>query len=357
MSQSLNPDFSRRADEVIVPNRPPEELFGWTQRDVTENEAVYRERVGQEALQKDVPLMMRFGAAQSPLPEVQKKWDDFQKSKGRGPNSCDWSLLDEFLLNGQQLSWLPQLIGSCVVSNTFRGWVQRLSYQIAFLGMPQEHLGRNEFGPKNYSFYAPWTYGAARKRGNMRGGDGLYCEVMVASLLKDGVLPCTSPALQTLLTQLGSNSDRDFPETQKTSLYRAFGDWKYIEDLRPHADFALEDCPYVTTADQLIERLKSCNPVFCCSMLAIRKVGTHPDGFAIHGRDPGNSWPHNMEFVGYFYASDGELFFVFSNESWGSKVIYNVPYKEAVDWYNRRNLTTASIGNIKGPASAPPVIA
>lgn len=353
----LNPDFSRRADEIVIPTVDDRmRLFGWTDGKVTNNEAVMRERMGQERLERDIPLMMRAGAPFEPLKEVVDKWNAFQQSKGRFPGSCDWSLLDEFVLK-DVLIWLPQIIGSCVASNTFRGWVIRLMYQITFLGMPQEYLGRNQFGQLNYAFYVPWTYGAARKRVNMRGGDGLYCEAMVESLLKDGVLSCSTPALVELLKSLGSNGEKDYPETQKASLYRAFGDWRYIEELRQYADFPLEACPYVTGADQLIEMLKFCRPVFHCSNLAIKKIGTHPDGFAIHGRDPNDQWPHNMEFVGFFYASDGELFFVFSNESWGLNYVYNVPYKEAVDWFARRNVTAAAIAGIRGPVSSPPVFA
>lgn len=351
---AMNPDFARRADDVLVP--AIDNPFGWSEPGVDPQQAVMRERLGQERLEKDVPLMLRAQAAFDPIPGVVAAWNDFQKSKGRFPGSCDWSLLDEFVLK-EVLIWLPQIIGSCVVSNTFRGWVTRLMYQITFLGMPMEYLGRNQFGPANYAFYGPWTYGAARKRANMRGGDGLYCEAMVESLLKDGVMSCSVPALIDLTKQLGVSGEKDYPEPQSASVYRAFGAWKYVEDLRKYADFSLEECPYVTSADQLKDMLTACKPVFHCSNLAIKKVGTHPDGFAIHGRDPANSWPHNMEFVGYFYASDGELFFVFSNESWGLNYIYNVPYKEVQDWFARRNVTAAAIGNIRGPVSAPPLAA
>lgn len=350
----LNPDF-RSADEVVPPSNL-REMCGWTDGRISESDAIARERLGQELLAKDLPVHTRFGASDVIMPELAKKWNDFQKSKGRFDGSCDWSLLDEFCF-GNPLLWLPQIIGSCVVSNTFRGFHIRQTFQIVLLGLAEEWFGKSEFGPNSFGFYGPWSYGAARKRANMRGGDGLYCEAMQASLLKDGVLACSSPKLQEICRNVGAASERDFPEPQNARLYRAFGDWEYIEALRPHADFTLQECPIVASVDELDEALKSCKPVFHCSMIAIHKVGTHKDGFAIHKRNPRDQWAHNMCYHGFFYASDGEVFYRMSNESWGPEHIYNVPRAEVDDWYRRRNVTSAAIGMINGPKSAPMSIA
>ena len=352
---SLNPDF-RGADEVIVPMNM-RDLGGWAPND-REIEAVMRERRGQNKLMEDMPVHTRFGSADTiePMPEMLAKWNEFQKSKGRYDGSCDWSLLDEFTF-GKPLLWLPQIIGSCVVSNTFRGWVVRLNYQISILGMAEEFLGKNEFGPNCLSFYGPWSYGAARKRANMRGSDGLYCEAMQSSLLKDGVMSCSTPALLQILGKLKADGERDLPEPQSESVYRSFGDWKYIDELRQYADYTLEECPSISSVDDLKKALTDCKPTFHCSMIAVKKAVTHKDGFAIHKRDPNDKWAHNMEYQGYFIASDGELFFRFSNESWGPQHIYNVPYSEVDDWYRRRDVTSAAIGMIRAPKSAPVAIA
>lgn len=348
----LNPDF-RSADEVTV---PPDAQFGWTDGKMSANEAYSREQAGADRLANNMPVAMRgLLNPQQPIPEMQAKWVEFQKSKGRAEGSHDLSLLDEFVF-GVVLAWLPQIIGSCVVSNTFRGWVMRLLYQIALLGMPQEYLGRNEFGPKNLSFYGPYTYGMARRRGNLRGGDGLFGDVMAESLVLDGVLPCTTPALIELCGRNNVGREKDYPEPQSASFYRAWGDWKYIDQFKQYADYSLQEAPIVKSADDVIERSKLGMPCFFCSMIAIRKVGTHKDGFAIHGRDPGNAWAHNMEFLGFFIASDGDVFFRFSNESWGITNIYNVPYKEVVDWFRNRQPTSYAIGTINAPSSAPPRI-
>jgi hypothetical protein len=240
------------------------------------------------------------------------------------------------------------------MSNTIRGWGIKMMQQIALSGEPYEYLGRNEFGPNNYLFYGPYSYGMARKRANMRGGDGLYCEPMQETLIKDGVIACNTPKL---LEILGTTDDKNFPEPQSESLYRQFGDWKYLDDLKPYADYALAECPSVTSVEGLWNNLQDCKPTFICSMIAIKKTGDHKDGFPIHARNPNDQWAHNMCFHGCWTASDGKRFFRFSNESWGSQHIYNILYEEVDDWYKRRNVTTASIGKINGPQSAPPVIA
>lgn len=348
----LNPDF-RSADEIIV---PPNAQFGWTDGKETESSALLREQIGREHLEDDMPVACRVSASIEPLPEALTAWNLFQKSKGRAEGSYDWSLLDEFLI-GKPLHWKAQIVGSCVVSNSYRGWNIRGMYQISLLGLPQEYLGRNEFGPNNYAFYAAYTYGMARKRANMRGGDGLYCEALQSSFLKDGVVACNTPALIELCKRLNVSKDTDFPEPQNEQVYRAFGDWKYLDELTPYADYVLEECPSVTKVDQLIERLKECKPTFICSMLAIKKVGMHKDGFAIHARNPSDQWAHNMCFHGFFITSDNQLMIRFSNESWGPEHIYNVPYEEVDDWFLRRNVTAAAIGNIRGPKSAPPQMA
>lgn len=346
---TLNPDI-RQADEVLF-NGPG----GWGFSDESLADKERREHYGREILERDMPVAMRAGPAADPMPEMLAKWNEFQKSKGRFPGSCDWSLLDEFCFN-KKLNWLPQLIGSCVASNTFRGWVARAMYQIVLLGAAEEYLGRNEFADKNFSFYVPFSYGSARRRGNMRGGDGLYCDVMATTLLKDGVLPCDTPKLLEILKATSNADTNDFPEPQSTSFYRAWGDWKYLDDVKQYADYPLESCPFVTNVDELRTHLKAGSPCFFCSGIAIRKVGTHPDGFTIHARDPGNSWAHNMCFHGFFLASDGEEFFRFSNESWGVDVIYNVKTAEVADWFKNRRPSCAAIGMIRAPKSAPPTI-
>ncbi len=346
-----NPDF-RGADEVIVPK---DALTGWTDGKVSEDEAYSIEQKGFDQIALESPSRVQIKESPSILPDIAKEWAAFQQSKGRYPGSCDWTLLDEFLM-GKVLGWLPQIIGSCVVSNSFRGYVIRQQYQIAFLGMAQEYLGRNEFSSNNLSFYGPYTYGQARKIVNMRGGDGLYCEALVKAFLGGKVISCNTPKLLEILKQLGFDRERDFPEPQNANLYRQFGDWRYLDQLEQYEDYGLVDCPFVKSEEDLSEVLSVCKPTFNCSMLAIRKVGEHKDGFAIHGRDPGNAWAHNMCWHGFFYSSDGDKFYRFSNESWGTQHLYNIPAATVSDFFRNRNVTAAAIGEIKSANSTPPVI-
>jgi hypothetical protein len=346
---NVNPDF-RGADEVIKPENAE---FGWA-TDTTEAEAILLERRGEERLQAEMPAQMTFQDGEEPLPAIMEAWNKFQESKGRFPGSYDWSILDEFV-HGSPLVWPNQPIGSCVIANTLPGWVVRLMYQIVFLGQPMEYIGRELRGSNNYAPYGPFSYGAARKRVNLRGGDGLFCEGAVETLLKDGVLPCNNPDLIALNKRLGVDRPQDYFEPQNPTVYRQWGNWMYVDQFAQYADYPLESCPYIKSVDELMKVLKTCGQTFVCSMLAIRKIGQHKDGFAIHGRNPNDQWAHNMQFRGILVASDGAIFIRFSNESWGAEHMYTVPVSEVDDWFRRRNLTAAAIGNIRGPSSSPPV--
>lgn len=334
--------FKPGADDVIVPEG---KQFGWTDGRMNLEEAARREAKALGSLQDELPEVF---AAKEPIflvPAIAEKWDEYQKSKGRGAGSNDLTLIEDFSF-GRNYAWEDQFVGSCVISNTFRGWVKRCIAQIALEGESVEYLGLDEFGPGSIAPYAPWSYGQMRRRGGLRRGDGGFCGPMGESLMKDGVLPCSSEKLNTLLARLGHNNERDYPEPVSKSLYREFGDWSYLDELAPDACCPLEDSDWVKNLDDHIRFEDERKPMFQCSGIAIRKVGTHSDGFAIHARDPRNSWAHNMGWQGFFIASDGRRFHRLSNESWGDEVIYNIPSEELEDWYMRRNVSTMTIGRI-----------
>lgn len=345
---SFNPDFRSWNLDSIKPG--PQ---GWTDGMISEKEALDLERREFANLEDDMPCAVRRREPRDAMPEMLEKWNRFQESKGRFPGSADWSLLDEFV-HGQPIVWLPQIIGSCVVSNTKGAYTIRMMYEITLLGQLEKFLGRHEFGPDNFTFYGPQTYGCARKRGDMRRGDGLYCSVMAESLMKDGVLPCSTPALIELAERLGVAGENDFPEPQNARVYRAFGSWEYIEELRPYMDFPVLECPAVNTADELWSLLADGKPCFVCSSEAIHKIDTHPDGFAIHARDPVRNWSHNMGVHGCFVASDGARFFRWSNESWGPGHIYNRRFEEVEAVLRSGRLEMRAIGEISGPIVSPP---
>jgi len=347
----MNPDF-RGVDEVAIP-ADMKKLAGWTDGKISEKQALDQERKLFDAFGDVMPSATVKRPAKAANETMLAKWNEFQKSKGRFEGSNDMSLLDEFVAK-QPLLWKPQIIGSCVWSNTFRGIVARYMYETIILGQPQEWLGENEFGPENYAPYGPFSYGCARKRANMRGGDGLYCSPMAETLVLDGVLACNTPELVQLLERLGVARDADYPEPQNSRVYRAFGNWQYIEALKQHAAYQFVETPPVTSAEQLWDMLapEQGKPVFVCSMEAVHKVGQHKDGFPIHARNPRDRWPHNMLWLGRFLASDGRRFFRHSNESWGVQHIYNRDFDEVDRQF--RNYTCAALGETNAPLSKPP---
>lgn len=334
-----NPDF-KSADEVVTVGP-----MGWLG-------TIDQERRAQDALQNDMVFATRMAQAEKFDEAALAKFIEFQKSKGRGDGSFDMSLLDEWLFKAD-ICYKPQLIGSCVMSNTLPLLPMRMQVQIALLGRAEEYLGLKEFGPNSFAPYGPFNYGMARKRANMRGGDGLYCEPMQASLMKDGMLPCNVPALQSLLKKLGVDKDTDMPEPQNEGVYRAFGNWNYIDDLKQYADYVVSESPIPTSADEVLTLLRAGKPVFVCSSNAIRKVGTHKDGFPIHARDTSKSWAHNMNFQGVWKASNGDEFIRHGNTSWGPSNIYNIPVAEVDSWFRQNRLSVAAIGDINSPKSVP----
>jgi hypothetical protein len=242
-------------------------------------------------------------------------------------------------------------VHNCVASNTFRPWVRRVIYEISLKGDPEEFLGKSEFGPQNISFYAPFSYGCGRRRGRMRGGDGSFCEVQYDSLIKDGVITCNNLKLLEILKRFKADGPRDFPEPQNASLYRRFGNWEFLDELLPTADFRLLESVKVNDIDTHIKLSRQYKPASVCSGIAIRKIGTHKDGFDIHAQNPRDSWAHNMSFCGHFESSDGKIFIRLSNESWGKNVIYNIPIEEISRWYSQRMVTVQAIGEIDLPDS------
>ena len=343
----LNPDF-RGADEVEVPDNLAEKL-GWYIPDVAENEEAYVEAEARkiEQLQDDIPICFTASERTPVPPEMKEAWDKFQESKGRYPGSQDLSLMDEWVF-GKPLLWEPQIIGSCVASNTFRPWVASYQYQCAFYS--GEYLGGDEEGPNNIAFFAPYSYGCGRRRGNLRRGDGSFCGVQAESLMKDGVVRCDLPQVRALYERynvpyMGNN----IPEPQGQAgikFYRALGEWSHLDDLKQYASNRLLESPSVNSVEYLMELADMGYTAFVCSMEAIHKVGTHRDGFAIHARNPRDQWAHNMSFQGYFKASDGEVFIRESNESWGAKHIYNRRQSEVDQAFRSGRLTVQAIGKI-----------
>lgn len=291
-------------------------------------------------------------------PEILDRWNAFQESKGRFAGSNDFSLLDEFVL-GETLTFLPQDIGSCVWSNTFRRWIERAIVEIGFYGQPEEWIGVEEFGINSIAPFCV-SYGFAREKANMRGGDGLYCSPMQWSLVNDGIVLCSTPKLRELLAAAGATSERDYPEVRSTSLYRRIGDWAWNDALRPYAGCKLLESPKVTTYEQFLKNEDELKPMFVCSSLAIKIAGQHPDGFTYHTQNTGDSWAHNMGIGGRRVTSKGDVYHRVDNTSWLSPTqanrdayVYWIAASEVKKWFDKQWIDVGTIGEIDGIQSVP----
>ena len=307
-----------------------------------------------DRLSSDMPVAYKIRDTKPMSELLFSKFRALMDSKGYGKDSADMTFLDEFLF-GKRMAFLPQKTGSCVISNTFRPWVRRAMFELAIKGDPEEYLGKQEFSTNNISFYAPFSYGCGRRRGNMKGGDGSWCEIQYESLIKDGVILCSNGKLLEILTKLNAVDPEDFPEPQDNSVYRRFQNWEFLDTLLPFADFRLLESPKVTDMDTHLQLSRQFKPASVCSGIAIHKIGTHKDGFDIHAQNPRDTWLHNTSFQGHFESSDGNLFIRLSNESWGKNVIYNVPVEEVDKWYKRKEVTVQAIGEIDLPDSVPSI--
>jgi hypothetical protein len=105
------------------------------------------------------------------------------------------------------LRWLAQIIGSCVASGGGRVCTHRMLAEVLLLNEPEQLLGTSLVGTNNVSPFMPYNYRAGRKIGGLNGGDGSFCGAHIRGLREYGMIPCSTPGLQ---------SDA-FPEPQSAS--------------------------------------------------------------------------------------------------------------------------------------------
>lgn len=347
--------------------------MGWGVENETPDEKHTVESTFLERAIADSPMTFEMRQAQELKPKVKAAFDKLQKDCGRlGDNSCDMTLLDQLVL-GKRLNWFPQDIGSCVWSNTFRQIVLRMFFEIALRGDAEEYFGLDEHGFKSIAPHCV-QYGFARQIANMRSGDGLYCSPMAKSL-SQGMVMCSTPKLIELAKLANANDATDFPEPRSAALYRRIGNWAWNDALRPYLANPVTELVPVDSFDKHFALSQAFKPIFQCSMIAIRKVGKHKDGFTIHERDTGNSWAHNMGWAGHFYASDGTLWFRLSNKSWlndpnpesapgklptwtdqEETFVYNIAADHLRGWYQRKLVDSMAIGEIAMPEILPVTI-
>jgi hypothetical protein len=288
-----------------------------------------------------------------------KKIKDLQAKDGIEDGIC-LRYLEEAAFGGF-LVWLRQLIGSCVASGASRIVTRRTLADILIYGDMEELFGRVLTGPKNICPFAPFSYRAGRKLGNMNSySDGSYCSVHIRGLMEVGMLPCSTENL---------TSDA-FPEPQSESLYRSWGSSNGDTLSRPFlqtaANFKLLESEQVTDPDTskllIVDQMKG---QMICSDWAFRPDYAHPtwkdrngNPIWIYKRDTSTSWGHNMSVVGYVFAAN--KWWVIIENSWGMQAHKNgsffiIPLELHGDWLKARYAESRSIGNISLTSSVTPV--
>jgi hypothetical protein len=316
----------------------------------TIKEKIFHSKVEQDKFAKESPKVFEQREAVAVPPELAKAWDLFQQSKGRAPGSNDLTLIVEFIF-GVQYMWFPQDIGSCVYSNTFRPWIDRMCWEIALRGDPEAYTGSGELGITSIAPHCV-QYGFAREIAKMRSGDGLYKAPMIKSLTQ-GIVLCNTPKLKQLNEESGAGSQENYPEPRSAALYRKIGNWAWNAALQPYRTCKLLESVDITNVEQHRKQEDQCKPMIICSSLAYKKIGTHKDGFPIHGINRGDRWDHNMDFSGYRISSDGDRFTRLTTRSWNQRnqsyetYCFNVSDVELAKIY-KEDVDVASIGEIEG---------
>jgi hypothetical protein len=323
----MSNELTHLATEVYTPQNLDWSHMGWGLESQPEQEKRYSEAVALEKAMSSNPMAFTQRDPKYLDPEIKAKWDKFQDSKGYDPGSCDLTLIEEFYY-GRRFHWLPQKTGSCTVSNAFRMHFRRVLWELLLKGQLETPLGTTEYGSSCAAYYAPVTYGIAREIGGLRNGDGGFCGPTIESMMR-GVLRCNNGKLLELLNQLKADGEKDFPEPQNNAVYRAFQAWKYNALFAPFLTDPLLESVKVSNTDTLIKNLEDYKPSIMCSMLAVKKGGTH-QGLTFFVADRGNTWAHNMAWGGKIVWK-GRTFGLLSNESWQNNLIYPIPIEEIQD--------------------------
>lgn len=248
---------------------------------------------------------------------------------------------------GEFLQWKAQIIGSCVGSSFMRGATHRTLWESFILGDPEQIWGTKLIGTDNVAPFAPYGYRAGRKIGGLNGGDGSFCSAQIQGAQRYGILPCSTPGLE---------SDA-FPEPQSSSTYRRYGNSdSFLNEFSDAASkHKLLETEKVRNADAALELITvHFKPLQICSMWAFKPSSNHPqwkfDGqtVVIYQRDRGTSWAHAMMINGIVKVF-GNWFAIVQN-SWGMNAHRNgdwfaIPLELFDQWL--RDAECMSIGDIE----------
>ena len=253
---------------------------------------------------------------------------------------------------GEQLPWKKQLIGSCVASSAMRTFSYRSLAEVFLLNDPERINGSGIVGKEdNLAVFAPYSYRAGRRRGNLNGGDGSFCSVQIAGQIHDGVLMCNS----------GVESDA-YPEPQSTRLYRQWGNSNSLMDKWKNKAQEIKqvETEEVKTIDDVKELIVNHHkPLNICSNWGFAPSHKHPswelaDGSPVYVYRRSGSWAHAMALVA-MVSHNGEWFVIVEN-SWGRNAHKNgrwfvIPASLAATWL--RSASCYSVGEIDLPDNGP----
>jgi hypothetical protein len=245
---------------------------------------------------------------------------------------------------GKELSWLRQLIGSCVASGGMRVDTHRMLAEVFLFGEYQDLLGHEFAGVKSFVPYAPFNYRAGRKFAGINGNsDGSLCAPHYRGKVEYGFLPCSASGLE---------SDA-YPEPQRESEYRRWGaNDSLLNDFRSATTAKLIETEKVRDAEDaktlLVDHLK---PMQICSMWAFEPDQKHRtwdwDGGVTIYRRSRQQWAHNMSVSGIVKVS-GDWFVLILN-SWGNmhsgRQWFPIPIEVFDDWLRQAECQTT--GDIK----------
>lgn len=319
--------------------------MGWGVPSELEKTKVAKEKENFRILSEEAPMLVQAREAKPINQDKMAAFKDEMAKDGIDDGVCLIHL--EPIVFGTFLTWLAQIIGSCVASGWMRAATRRMLAEVFILNDPEELFGSKLVGTNNVAPFAPYNYRAGRSLANMNSGDGSYCSVHIRGAEKDGILPCSAPGLV---------SDT-FPEPQNASLYRKYGNSDAI--LNQFRDigqtYKLVESVPITDGDIAIEQMNGLKPFMICSMFAFEPDYKHPtwklrDGSPvyIYKRNTRTSWAHNMTIIGIVKV--GNNWYVIVENSWGMTAHRNgswfaIPFDLfAESWL--RSAESASIGEI-----------
>jgi hypothetical protein len=326
--------------------------MGWGHESVADT--IDHEQRAFGELRDDAPTLFTARAPKTPDPEVMRVVRAAMQRDGFSEKSLSLRYFCHPAF-GEVLKWPAQLIGSCVASGSMRAVAYRALVEVLAFGQAEKLLGSTRLGVRSIAPFAPYHYGAGRRRGNLRGGDGSFCSAQIEAFQKDGILMCSHPQLDDIV----GTRETDYPEPQNERLYRQWGDWKYLDDFIGDArKIKLVESEPIRDVGRLIDAIAiELKPAMICSNWGFEAAGK-ADNFAIYSRR--GQWAHNMTLSGVRYDSRDRAYIEVTN-SWGPSAhkdgeCFYVAAEEVDRWLRDRGTECQTIGELDLPDQSVPVV-